>query len=264
MKSTKIENYKKDVLDMYESTSGGNMRHYLATPTPKNIRSACEELFYKGVANDDLYILQAFFKFKPKDDFLKVIQNHDIDKFRPIQNFLNKKTKDTNTSNLNLIAWLINFEPRPHFLYYVKDERNDTSQSIAKQLTITPANSKIEKLYASIHPNKSSTSHYHVILMLILVCVLAVCYHTSMYFLRKNYYTSPIHMTSSKQWIVPYLIAPGGKLTQDSLQKNTIFIIYKPKNLILQSKIDSSCDQLRSLLGHCKLIDSTKADDKSY
>ncbi|WP_459210434.1 hypothetical protein [Aquimarina rhabdastrellae] len=112
-----IETYRKEILAFYKRTSGGALHHYLATPTPRSLKDACEDLYGRRNDTFDDYILQAFFRFKPDEDPISVIKNFDIDKFKPIQNFLKEKTVNTNKNNLNLIAWLIDFKPRPHFLY---------------------------------------------------------------------------------------------------------------------------------------------------
>ncbi len=114
MKLQTLDAYKKAILIHYQNTNDGDLYHYLSNPTPKSLKNACEDLYHYELPNSDRLILQAFFRFKPTEDPITAIKKFDIDKFRPIQNFLKEKTSDTNKINLNLIALLINFTPRSH------------------------------------------------------------------------------------------------------------------------------------------------------
>ncbi|MBO9592511.1 MAG: hypothetical protein J7599_06330 [Niabella sp.] len=44
---------------------------------------------------------------------LKAIKKCEIDKFRPLRNFLKKETESTDDKNIELLAWLIDFKDRP-------------------------------------------------------------------------------------------------------------------------------------------------------
>ncbi len=66
----------------------------------------------KMTASDESFVGRFLAKNKATS-FEKV----DLDKFKPMGNFLKRKTKSTDRTNLELIAWLIGFESRP-FLNY--------------------------------------------------------------------------------------------------------------------------------------------------
>jgi len=93
------------------------MSCYLIKPTRKQIKEAC--LWLLETRNDkyDNQILNRFFQFKNGENRFHAIDRSKGDKFKPIVNFLTGETKSTTTANLELIAWLIDFKPRPLSMY---------------------------------------------------------------------------------------------------------------------------------------------------
>ncbi len=112
-----VKTYKEEILEKYKREKGGEMSSYLAKPTRSQIREACIWLLDKRDEKNDELILNRFFRFKQGENKLEVIQKFDADKFRPIVNFLIEETKTTSDKNLELISWLIDFKPRPYFIY---------------------------------------------------------------------------------------------------------------------------------------------------
>ena len=47
---------------------------------------------------------------------MKAINKREIDKFRPLLTFMNGKIDDPDIKNVELLAWLIDFEDRPFIL----------------------------------------------------------------------------------------------------------------------------------------------------
>ncbi|MEE9364099.1 MAG: hypothetical protein V3U92_15985 [Cellulophaga sp.] len=113
MKIKTSDSYQKEVLKEYKKDKGGEMNTYLAQPTPKLIKNACKWLFYKRNLKHDSYILNHFFQFKNVENGLREIENCGTAKFKPIVNFLKGKSQNTSIENLELISWLIDFQPRP-------------------------------------------------------------------------------------------------------------------------------------------------------
>lgn len=107
------ETYKKEILEKYKSEKGGEVNIYIAEPTSANIRAACILLLNKRNSITDNHILNHFFHFKNENNKLNEIQDFDVDKFKPIVNFLKGRAKSTSTQNIELISWLIDFRPRP-------------------------------------------------------------------------------------------------------------------------------------------------------
>jgi hypothetical protein len=86
----------------------------LMHPTPARLRevclSICEELYDKK----DERTLKAFFgNFSDKAGCLQAIDHCDINKFKPLIKFLKQSIGTTDVKNVELLAWLIDFRPRP-------------------------------------------------------------------------------------------------------------------------------------------------------
>ncbi len=117
MEKKTIEGYKKEVLKKYEREKNGEMGMFFIEPTRKKIREACIWALEIRNEKNDPQILNRFFNFKEQKEILKTIENFDADKFRPIVNFLIGETSNTSDKNLELIAWLVDFKPRPRSEY---------------------------------------------------------------------------------------------------------------------------------------------------
>lgn len=127
-----MSSYQKEVLKKYHREKGGEMISYLASPTRRQIRQACMWLVDKRNSDGDKHILDIFFKFSKGESMLQKIQNIDGDKFLPIINFLKGKTMTTSPQNVELISWLIDFQPRP-FHMYLKVPKAFTNQGLFKK-----------------------------------------------------------------------------------------------------------------------------------
>ncbi|NDV16529.1 hypothetical protein GO009_10870 [Muricauda sp. TY007] len=125
MEPKTIESYKREILEKYRKDKGGEMRGYLANPTRRQIREACLWLLDKRRLKYDEQTLNRFFQFEEGKNRVLHVQQFKADKFLPIVKFLKEKTGDTGTENLELIAWLIDFRPRP-YVEYLKSN-NSTS-----------------------------------------------------------------------------------------------------------------------------------------
>ena len=119
-----IKEYKKAILEKYEEGEIEN----LIQLSPAKIRDDCLIKFQNGLNKQDLIQFACFFGLEEGDSFIenvRKIENFDIDRFRPFKNFLNKITEDTLDKNAELIAILIDFEPRPYNNY--RKQKNSLS-----------------------------------------------------------------------------------------------------------------------------------------
>lgn len=109
--------YKKNVLHELECAKiRAELSDNLLRPTPSKIRSEClivlRERFNKET---DTKSLRLFFgHLKTQNEAEKAILNLDINRFKPLTNFLKGKTRETADKNIELLAWLINVKPRPY------------------------------------------------------------------------------------------------------------------------------------------------------
>lgn len=93
----------------------------LMNPTPKMIKRICILKFNDSKDRRDKEILKKFFQFKEGKE-LKGIDWFKLDKLRPIQNLLLEKSKTDDLDKINLIALLVDFQPRPYYKYLRTNE----------------------------------------------------------------------------------------------------------------------------------------------
>lgn len=114
MKKNTIDDYKKAVKTKYEEAKTGEFSGFLLKPSPAELKNLCLVLFDKGINKLDQEILDRFFDLNDKSNKRKQIEYFDADRLRPISNFLKGKTETTRPVNMDLIAVLVDFDPRPY------------------------------------------------------------------------------------------------------------------------------------------------------
>lgn len=108
--------YIKLVIEAYNKKRANNeLSLLLAQSTPAKIRKACLHVYKERYDKKDEEVLKAFFgPAEPGRQFLLLIQEFETDKFRPLDNYLKGSTEKTDDTNLELLAWLIDFKHRPY------------------------------------------------------------------------------------------------------------------------------------------------------
>ncbi len=124
--------YMNEILDKYKREKGGEMSSYLFKPTRKQIKEACLWLLERRRGKYDEAILNRFFKFKEGENKSYAIERVNGDRFKPILNFLAGETKSTTPANLELIAWLIDFRPRPLSVYLNSNTKHEYEAPLHK------------------------------------------------------------------------------------------------------------------------------------
>jgi hypothetical protein len=83
--------------------------------TPAKIKAECLMVLETRFSKKDERMLTSFFgRFNGEGEYRDAIKKSDADKFKPLTNFLKGNTKATDENNIELLAWLIDFEPRPY------------------------------------------------------------------------------------------------------------------------------------------------------
>lgn len=100
----------------YEIEKLGYFHDYLNIPSPAQLRNLSLLKYEKGLSKPDLEIFEKF--FNEKNNLEKVIFNFPLSKFKAIESFLVGVNKKTSPQNLNLIAILIDFSPRPFYEFH--------------------------------------------------------------------------------------------------------------------------------------------------
>ncbi|MDB5089796.1 MAG: hypothetical protein JWR09_3790 [Mucilaginibacter sp.] len=111
-----FDEYKACVLKTYLVKQKANtLSPNLMRPTPKKLRDECLEIFNRGLDNEDLAAIKAFFGYhNDKTEYIQTIRRFDTDKLKPLDNFIKENTADTEDKNVELLAWLIGYKQRPY------------------------------------------------------------------------------------------------------------------------------------------------------
>jgi len=113
-----FKDYTNLVLNAYEEKRNANLlSRLLMQPTTANIRQDCLNVYNERInkgQNVEENILTAFFGVPPAGkNFGYVIARFSPDKFRPFQKFIKREIKNPSLATVELLAWLIDFNPRP-------------------------------------------------------------------------------------------------------------------------------------------------------
>lgn len=115
------EDYKKVVFDAYrKKKKEGSLSPNLLDPTPGNVREECLIIYRERERNSkDDEILRQFFKGVDKEKgYLTVLENCLAEKFKQMPKILKGEVPKPGLRYAELLAWLIDFTPRPSTSYY--------------------------------------------------------------------------------------------------------------------------------------------------
>ncbi|WP_018630522.1 hypothetical protein [Niabella aurantiaca] len=134
--------YTNRVLQDYEQKRTANrLPINLSAPTPARLRDECLIVCRERWQRRDEKTLRDFFdQAGDQAAYLRLIRNCDIDRFRPLSNFLKKQTISTDDKNILLLAWLTGFEPFESERNYDGNSPEDNTEE-----TTAPAESTGQK-----------------------------------------------------------------------------------------------------------------------
>jgi hypothetical protein len=126
--------YERLVMDDYQrKKSDSNLSSLLIHPTRAKLRSECERLCKGELLKKDEKVIREFCEdWDNTRTCLQIIKDCDVDKFRPLVNFLKGNTENTDHRNIYLLAWLTDFPDRP-FVDGKKYELPEDTQSDAEK-----------------------------------------------------------------------------------------------------------------------------------
>lgn len=122
MNAHTIDDYAMAIKAKYEEVKTGVFSGFLLNPSPAELKNLSLLLFDKGISKQDQEILNIFFDLNEESNKRKQIEWFNVDKLKPIGNFLKGKTETTKVVNLDLIAFLIDFHPRPYRKFMASNE----------------------------------------------------------------------------------------------------------------------------------------------
>jgi hypothetical protein len=109
--------YQALVLQTYHDKKASNdLLFNLSHPTAARLKAECLRVYEKRYHQKDETLLRSF--FGPQEDpaaYRNAIKKTDADKFRPLVIYLKRSNcRSTGEKNIELLAWLIDFERRPY------------------------------------------------------------------------------------------------------------------------------------------------------
>lgn len=118
-----FEDYKKEViLEYHKKRKAGTLSNPLMHPSPAQLKMECLKVYNERYSSQDDIILRSFFGLESTDtSFRQLMERTDPDRFRPLVNLLRDRIRDPRSSIIELLAWLIDFNPRPYALWDKKD-----------------------------------------------------------------------------------------------------------------------------------------------
>ncbi|NQX43098.1 hypothetical protein SAMN05421820_1153 [Pedobacter steynii] len=111
-----FKDYKDLVVKSYrEKLASRELSNNLSDPTPAKLRDECLLVYTSRYDKErDAKTLEAFFgKPGENDDYYPIIYNVKVSLFKPLAQYLHDTSRKPNTRNIELLAWLINYQPRP-------------------------------------------------------------------------------------------------------------------------------------------------------
>lgn len=112
----RFEDYKKEVILAYEKKKKeGTLPPNLHSPTAANLKNECLNVFHNRYTAKDAETFKTLFQERNSaEEYLKMIQKSEADQFKALTNFLKGNTKNTSDRYIELLSWLIDFNPRPY------------------------------------------------------------------------------------------------------------------------------------------------------
>lgn len=108
-----FEDYKKEVIEFYRlKKASGELSTALESPERLKLKKECLLVYARKNSKEDGEIIRGFFDPSGKyNDHVKSIECLDLDKFRPLVNYLTKGTTIRDEHAVKLLAWLLDFKP---------------------------------------------------------------------------------------------------------------------------------------------------------
>jgi hypothetical protein len=120
-----FDSFKKAVLNAYAERKANNkLSDNLINPTRVKLKNECLGILRNRYDKKDDQTIKAF--FDPYNEFgshEQSIDKFDLDGFQALITFFKRDINIRKEENIKLLAWLINFEPRPYVFGEIYDEK---------------------------------------------------------------------------------------------------------------------------------------------
>ncbi|WP_269225517.1 hypothetical protein [Flavobacterium eburneipallidum] len=189
MNKITLEDYKKAIKASYEEAKKGQYSTFLQNPSPAELKNFCLLLFDKGISKQDQEIFDLFFELDDKSSKRKQIELAKIDRLRPIGNFLRGRTENTRTLSLDLMAVLVDFNPRPFRKFIGGDKREGANIVVESTFLKEEGSSEESEIKFTVieELKKESSSKKWVLVAMVLLFVILLSYGVKKtFFSNKN------------------------------------------------------------------------------
>jgi hypothetical protein len=111
-----FDDFKDAVVESYiEKKKNDSLEENLRPPTRARLRSECFRILQtRPDKKDDETLIQFFDPERKWSNHEERIRKFDLDGFTALLTFMNRETTMRKEINIKLLAWLIDFEPRPY------------------------------------------------------------------------------------------------------------------------------------------------------
>jgi hypothetical protein len=139
-----LEKYHREVIKAYQiKRDTDKLPDNLARPTDARLKAECLKVFKIRYTEKDNNTFSAIFESRSTlEEYYLRIKTSSADKFKSLKLFLIGKVDVPQEKTVELLAWIIDFEPRPATLYYrissdngFKENSNPTSTDNLKTET---------------------------------------------------------------------------------------------------------------------------------
>ncbi|MBB5635037.1 hypothetical protein HDF26_002236 [Pedobacter cryoconitis] len=113
----RFEDYKEEVILTYKKRRDeGALPYNLRNLTIANMRKECLAVFHRRYSKKDEETFKSLLNVErdSAQEYYKKLNESKADIFKALYNFLKEYSGDTKDKNIELLAWLIDFQPRPH------------------------------------------------------------------------------------------------------------------------------------------------------
>ncbi len=152
--TTTFEQYKNSVKAKFEAEKRENFSGLLIDVTRKGLKEYC--IFIASKRPLDKLIFNRIFEINENEDLARGIKRSDLDKLRPLQNFLSGKTKNPEPIVVELLAVLVDFKPRPYSVF----SRENGGDSLKEKIYLFPE-SDFNKIDESVSGERESFQKQH-------------------------------------------------------------------------------------------------------
>jgi len=170
--------YQEDVVREYRRKKAtGDLTDNLKSGTTAKLQAECADICASRYLRQDERALARYFKVQTdQQGYRDIIKDKDPDDFKAVYKFLRGQTKNPNEEIVELLAWLIDFQPRPYLRWM--NERPEKKQEVTVDRKTAPeqepAEAEIEGVVGEIEVKGEKTSKTRLITIVVSISFAAV------------------------------------------------------------------------------------------